>query len=98
MIGERSGRLDSSRVSPWHSGLVAGALGYVAETAVLVATILDSPSSTAAIDFLFVPFCAVVPGLFGFALGCSPADRLIPKARLRSREQPLFSRFVSKPE
>jgi hypothetical protein len=71
MIGERSMGVDSSRGFPWRCGLVAGALGYVAGAAVLVGAILDSPSSTAAIGFLFVPFCAVVPGLLGFALGCS---------------------------
>ena len=64
-------RVDSSRGFPWRSGLVAGALAYAAGAAVLVAAILGSPSSTAAIGFLFVPFYAVVPGLLGFALGCS---------------------------
>jgi hypothetical protein len=73
MIGERSRWLDSSLGFPWRAGLVAGALGYAAGAAVLVDAILDSPSSTAAIGFLFVPFYAVVPGLLGFALGCSTA-------------------------
>ncbi|MHC4448132.1 MAG: hypothetical protein ACYSXF_10185, partial [Planctomycetota bacterium] len=73
MIGERSRGRDSSRGFPWRAGLVAGVLGYAAGAAVLVAAILASPSSTAAIGFLFVPFYAVVPGLLGFALGCSTA-------------------------
>jgi hypothetical protein len=52
---------------------VGAAVGYAGGAAVLVAAILRSPSSTAAIGFLFVPFYALVPALLGFALGGSAA-------------------------
>lgn len=57
------------RWSPRRMAMLAGAGGFVLGAAYLIAAILRSPSSTAGIGFLFVPFYALIPAAVAALLG-----------------------------
>lgn len=82
---EVAGRLASSLVV--RVALLAGVAGYLLGAAVLVFAIFRSPSSTAGIALLFVPFYAAVPGGVGIALGAAAGHlwqwRREPARRIR---------------
>jgi hypothetical protein len=63
-VTRRFGQLSPARVA-----LLAAAAGYVVGAGYLILAILRSPSSTAAIGLLFVPFYAVVPSVVAGLLG-----------------------------